>query len=77
MEMTVTHNGIELVVTGDVIRAEPENNISEGFEANDIRDEFNTSLWDDFLEEDLQDIEYICLMKAKEDNQTNFETANT
>ena len=76
MELTITHDELELVVIGDVIKAEPDNNISEGFEALDIRDEFGISLFNDFLEEDLQDIEEICLNKATGNNQTNWEIAN-
>ncbi len=76
METRITYNDQVLIITGDIIRSEPSNNINEGFEAYDIKDDLLFDIWDDFDEDDLQEIEALCLIKAKENSQTNWEIAN-
>jgi len=72
----IEYEGLILTVRGDLIKEEPENNINEGFEAFDIRDNLNNDLFGDYDEDELQEIEAICFDKVKQNNQSNWETAN-
>ena len=72
----IEYNGLILIVTGELIKEEPDNNINEGFEATDIETSNGINIWDEYDEEELQEIESICFDKVKEDNQTNWETVN-
>ena len=76
MEITIEYIGKDLEVEGYIEKADESVGIfQDSFIAEEVR-ENGIIITEDFLEEDFEDIEELCLKAVGDRNQTNWENAN-